>query len=72
MKAFIHGSPLWVDGKIYLVTEEGDAWIFSDGKKKQAAKQIEMGSPAYATPVFANGVLYIARDDRLLAIAEKR
>jgi outer membrane protein assembly factor BamB len=65
-------SALWVDGKVYLPTEDGDVWIFKHGKEKAEPKKIEMERPIRAAPVFANGVLYIATESRLYAIQEKK
>jgi outer membrane protein assembly factor BamB len=31
----IWGSPYWVDGKIYVVTEEGNAFVFLHGKERK-------------------------------------
>jgi len=72
LKAAVWGSPLWVDGKIYLPTEDGDVWIFTHGKEKKAPKKIEMEISIHSSPIFANGVLYLASDSRLYAIQEKK
>jgi outer membrane protein assembly factor BamB len=66
------GSPLWVDGKIYLPTEEGDVFIYAHGKEMKEPKKIEMEDAIHSSPVFANGVLYIATESRLYAIQEKK
>jgi outer membrane protein assembly factor BamB len=72
LKAAPWGSPLWVDGKIYLPTEDGDVWIFTHGKDKKEPKKIEMNTSIRSSPIFANGVLYIATESRLYAIQEKK
>jgi outer membrane protein assembly factor BamB len=33
-KSAIWGSPMWMDGKVYLGTEDGDLFIFKHGKEK--------------------------------------
>jgi outer membrane protein assembly factor BamB len=66
------GSPLWVDGRIYLPTEDGDVWIFAHGKDKKEPKKIQMGNAIRSSPIFANGVLYVATESRLYAIQEKK
>lgn len=71
-KSLPWGAPLWVDGKIYLGTDDGEVLIFTAGKKKPEPKKIEMASPIRTAPIFANGVLYIATETRLFAIQEKK
>jgi outer membrane protein assembly factor BamB len=71
-KANIWGSPLWVDGKVYIGTDDGDICIFKDGKVKQEPHKVEMENPIKSPPVVANGVLYILTDKQLYAIAAKK
>jgi hypothetical protein len=61
-----------VDGRIYLPTEEGDVWVYRHGKDKKEPKKIEMGDMIRSSPIFANGVLYVATESRLYAIQEKK
>src|SRR6202171_5230660 len=70
--AAVWGSPLLVDGKLYLGDEDGDVAILQEGKTKKVIAQINMGSSVYSTPVPANGVLYIANRNQLYALAEKK
>jgi outer membrane protein assembly factor BamB len=65
-------TPLWVDGKVYVVTENGDAFIFAHGREKKQLAKIDMDSPIHASPVFANGVLYVMTESRLYAIEAKK
>jgi outer membrane protein assembly factor BamB len=71
LKGSIWGSPYWVDGKIYLGTEDGDLFIFKHGKEKQEPTVIEIGQPIRSTPASANGVLYVMTESTLYAIAHK-
>ncbi|HZN70035.1 MAG TPA: PQQ-binding-like beta-propeller repeat protein, partial [Tepidisphaeraceae bacterium] len=73
MEAAMWGSPLAVDGKIYLGDEDGDVAIFNatrDGGKEPIA-EINMGSAIYGSPIYANGTLYIMGKDKLFAIPGK-
>jgi outer membrane protein assembly factor BamB len=72
LRAAVWGSPLWVDGTIYLPTELGEVWVYRHGKEKKEPKKIEMESPIRSSPIFANGLLYIATESRLYAIQEKK
>lgn len=70
MFAAVWGSPLLVDGKIYIGDEDGDVLIMQEGKTKKVIREINMGSSVYSTAVPANGVLYITNRNQLYALAE--
>jgi outer membrane protein assembly factor BamB len=67
------GSPYWVDGKIYFGTDDGTMYIFEHGKKKKDPVEIEMAGMVRATPIAANGTLFVLTENktRLLAIGKK-
>lgn len=71
MFAAVWGSPILIDGKIYLGDEDGDVAILQEGKTKKVIAEMNMGSSVYSTPVPANGVLYITSRNQLFALAEK-
>jgi outer membrane protein assembly factor BamB len=68
--AAVWGSPMLIDGKIYLGDEDGDVAILQEGKVKKVIAEINMGSSVYSTPVPANGALYIVNRNQLYAIKE--
>ncbi len=68
--AAVWGSPMLVDGKIYLGDEDGDVVIMQEGKTKKVIAEINMGSSVYSTAVPANGVLYLSNRNQLYAIQE--
>jgi outer membrane protein assembly factor BamB len=72
LKSAIWGSTLCVDGKVYIGTEDGDVYIFKQGKEKELLNKIEMEEPIRSTPVVVNGVLYIMTEIHLYAIQEKK
>ncbi|WP_020475990.1 outer membrane protein assembly factor BamB family protein [Zavarzinella formosa] len=63
----INGSPLIVDDKVYVGSFE-EVWVFDLAKEKRATTQIK-GEPVVCSPVFANGVLYVAAGHHLYAIS---
>ena len=69
MMAPVWGSPLVVDGKVYLGDQDGDVAIFKAGAEMKKISEIDMGNSVYSTPVPANGVLYILTPSDLYAIA---
>src|SRR5687767_9424806 len=68
--AAVWGSPLLVDGKLYLGDEDGDVVIMQEGKTKKVIAELNMGSSVYSTPVPANGALYISSRNQLYALSE--
>ncbi len=64
-------SPSWIDGKIYIGSDNGRVFVFAHGKEKKLLAGIDMGSMIRATPVAANGVLYVMTENKLYAIANK-
>jgi outer membrane protein assembly factor BamB len=68
--AAVWGSPLLVDGKLYIGDEDGDVVIMQEGKTKKQIAEINMGSSVYSTAVPAHGVLYISNRNQLYALAE--
>jgi outer membrane protein assembly factor BamB len=69
-KSHIWGSTLVADGKVYIGTEDGDLLILQAGKTMKELKRIDMRAPVYATPVVANGTLYVATHTHLFAIGK--
>jgi outer membrane protein assembly factor BamB len=71
MNAATWSSPYWVDGKIYMGNDDGKVLIFQHGKEKKLLAEVEMEGKIRATPVAANGVLYVMTENKLYAIAKK-
>ena len=68
-------SPYWVDGKIYIGTENGTMRIYEHGKKKKPVNKVDMKADAIrATPVTVNGVMYAMTENpcKLWAIGAKK
>ena len=63
----IWGSTLLVDGKVYIGNEDGFLTVLAAGKEKKLLHEIEFGVPIYASPIVANGVLYIQSHTHLYA-----
>lgn len=72
MLAAAWGSPMIANGHVYVGDEDGDIAIFE--LKKEAhdpVAEINMNNSVYSTPIFANGVLWIANKDHIFAIQEE-
>jgi outer membrane protein assembly factor BamB len=70
-KTSVWGSPYWVDGKVYIGTEDGDVVIFAHGKDKKILGTVYMDEAVLSTPASADGVLYVATKTKLYAIGKK-
>jgi outer membrane protein assembly factor BamB len=57
--SMVWGSTLVADGKVYMPTPKG-MFVFATGKEKKLLSQVNVGATIYASPVVANGTLYIA------------
>ncbi|MCI0380864.1 MAG: PQQ-binding-like beta-propeller repeat protein [Gemmataceae bacterium] len=70
--SIIWSSPSWIDGKVYLGTDSGKVFVFAHGKEEKLLTVNDMDSSVRATPVAANGVLYVMTENKLYAIAERK
>ncbi|MFY9609672.1 MAG: PQQ-binding-like beta-propeller repeat protein [Blastocatellia bacterium] len=72
MFAAVWGSPMVVDGKVYLGDEDGDIAILAATREKKLIGEINMGSSVYSTPIPANGALFVVNRNQVFALAEKK
>ena len=68
--AHVWGSTFVADGKVYIGDEKGKLTILEAAKVKKVLNEIPFGAPIYATPIVANGVLYITSQTHLYAVQE--
>ncbi len=71
MLAAVWGSPMVINGRVYLGDEDGDVVVLEAAKEKKLLGEMNMGSSVYGTPVPANGVLYLINRNQLWALAQK-
>lgn len=64
------GGPLVADGKIYFGNRKG-LYIMAAGKEARLISRINLGAPAYSTPITANGVLYVNSQNYLWAVENR-
>jgi len=68
VKGDVWASPLVADGRVYFATRRGEVLVFAARREKQLISQTELGEPISATPVAANGVLYLSTMSHLYAL----
>ena len=64
------GSTMVADGKVYAGNGSGKLTVLAAGKDKKVLSEVRVGTAIHATPVAANGVLYIASQGYLYAVKE--
>lgn len=69
--AAVWGSPLVVDGKVYLGDEDGDVVILEAGPEENVINELNLGSSVYSSAVPANGRLIIASRNQLFSIEQQ-
>jgi outer membrane protein assembly factor BamB len=66
--AAVWGSPMVIDGRVYLGDEDGDVVVMAHGKEKRVLAEMNMGSAVYGTVVPANGALFVNNRNELYAL----
>ena len=66
-KSRVIASTMVADGKIYLPTEK-HLDILATGKTMNLLSRVSLGAPSWATPVAANGTLYVTSRNYLWAV----
>jgi outer membrane protein assembly factor BamB len=65
----VWGSTLVADEKVYLPTLKA-LWVFAAGREKTVLSQVRLGAPNWASPVAANGTLYVTSKRYLWAVRQ--
>ncbi len=66
----IWSSTLVADGKVYVGTEKKHLWVFQAGRAKKILATLKLRHKISTTPAIANGVMYIATNRYLHAVAK--
>lgn len=61
-------SPICVDGKIYVLSEQGDAVVYAASPEFELLGRVPLGEGSHATPAVANDRLYLRTFSRLMAL----
>jgi len=72
LDAEFNASPSVVGDRVYLLSTKGVATIIETGRAYKELSRAELGEPAYATPAFLDGRIYIRGTEHLYCIGEKK
>jgi outer membrane protein assembly factor BamB len=68
---FFSSSPVAGDGKIYAISEDGEAYVIRAGPKFELLGTNTMGEVCMATPAISDGMLIIRTLSKVIAVAAK-
>jgi outer membrane protein assembly factor BamB len=71
LKASTWSSPFYVDGKVFMGTDDGNMFVFRSGKELKKPAKMDLEEALQSPPMAVNGVLYISNGYKLFAIAAK-
>jgi outer membrane protein assembly factor BamB len=66
--ATFSASPVAVDGKILLTSEDGDTFVIKAGPAHAVVRTNSLGEPVYASPAIAGGKIFIRGEKHLYCI----
>ncbi len=69
--ATYYSSPVGGDGKVYLISQQGDLAVLSAEPQWKVLARAKFGEDVYATPAIADGRIYVRTTGHLYCFAEK-
>ncbi|WP_430972059.1 PQQ-binding-like beta-propeller repeat protein [Sunxiuqinia rutila] len=66
----IYASPVYADGKVYVMDMGGNLHVIKLGKEFQLVAESSLGEKSVCSPVFANGKMYLRGFDQLYCIGK--
>jgi outer membrane protein assembly factor BamB len=64
-------SPVAVDGKILLTSEDGDTFVIKAGRTHEVIATNSLNEPVFASPAISNGMIFIRGEKNLYCIGGK-
>lgn len=65
------GSPVCVNGRIYVMSMDGEAFVLATGDKFELLSRNPIGEMSYATPAVAFGRLYLRTHEHVICVGGK-
>lgn len=66
------GSPVWVDGRLYCITMDGDVVVINAAETYELLAINPLGEKSHATPAIAGGRMYLKTYSHLISIGPKK
>jgi outer membrane protein assembly factor BamB len=66
------GSPVWVAGRLYCISKNGEVFVLAAADKFELLARIPLGEPSFATPAIAGGVMYLRTASHLMSLGGKK
>lgn len=66
--ASFSGSPVWIDGRLFAISEAGDVFVVRASRDYELLGRIPLGDRSHSTPAVANGHLYLRTFGKLFAL----
>jgi outer membrane protein assembly factor BamB len=65
------GSPVWAAGRLYAISDDGDAVVLAAGRKYEVLARNPLGEASRSTPAVAGGRLFLRTASHLSAVGGK-
>ncbi len=65
-------SPVAIEGRLLLTSEDGDTFVVKGGPKHELIRTNSIGEPVYASPGISQGMIFIRGERNLYCIAAPR
>ena len=66
-----YSSPVGGDGKVYLLSEQGELTVISAKADWEVLHTVDFGEPIFATPALVDGRIYLRTAGHLYCFGEK-
>jgi len=61
-------SPIAAGGRVYLINEDGEAWVLQAGRERKILSRNRLGERTLASPAISQGQIFVRTDEHLLCI----
>ncbi len=72
IRARFYGSPVYVNGRLYCISREGDVFVLAAADKFELLARVPLGELSYATPAVCDGVMYLRTRSKLFSLGGKK
>jgi len=66
------GSPIWIDGKLYCITRDGDVVVVRAAETYELLATNPLGETSHSTPAIADGRMYLRTYSHLFSVGGKK